>query len=122
MKRFMKLWPPNDGFPKLVPAIVFYLSPLDINSQKEMLVVGILGWTTIQIILLSFFLYLRKKLETDLVIGSSSQGNISCGYSLGEPPFAQTMGLSRQRPGECYLTKEKESEWFIVHFWFLSSC
>ena len=42
MKRFMKLWPPNDGFPKLVPAIVFYLSPLDINSQKEMLVVGIL--------------------------------------------------------------------------------
>ena len=51
-----------------------------------------------------------KKIEADLVIGPSSQGNVSSGYSLGEPPFAQTMGLSRQRPRECYLTKEKESE------------
>ena len=64
----------------------------------------------------------KKKLETDLVIGSSSQGNVSSGYSLGEPRFAQTMVVSRQRPRECYLTKEKESEWFIVHFWSWSSC
>ena len=34
--------PQNDGYPKLVSVIVFYLSPLGINSQKEMLVVGIL--------------------------------------------------------------------------------
>ena len=27
-----------------------------------------------------------------------AKGNVSSGYSLGEPPFAQTMVLSRQRP------------------------